>query len=162
MTTSQLVNYLGVKRQRFRVWIDQKAFGAERHGVGSGNRRTFTLSEVVYANILKDVLDLTQARSIRRILPNPGELLRHISRFISSERIERVRRRSSSLGQDGGWIIIERDSRNQFTSRLEMGARTGTPKHVVECPGVHSPCIVIPISGYCREAKKAFPDCLEY
>ena len=59
-----LVEYLQMPKQSFQSWIRRGLFGEAQRKQGAGRERTFTYEEVLFARILRDLVDLTKVREL--------------------------------------------------------------------------------------------------
>ena len=59
-----LVEYLGMPKQSFQSWIRRGLFGETQRKQGAGRERTFTYEEVLFARIVRNLVDLTKVREL--------------------------------------------------------------------------------------------------
>ena len=59
-----LVEYLRMPKQSFQSWIRRGLFGETQRKQGAGRERTFTYEEVLFARIVRNLVDLTKVREL--------------------------------------------------------------------------------------------------
>ncbi len=154
ITPGRLLKFLNIDTQRLRRWYQGGVFGDAARKSGRGYPRKYSLSDVVTARVVQEILDLTHSRSLeitRDLLPEIHGIVDPVVRGSGP----RVYRRSDGSENLVCWVIVKWDRDiNDWHVSVNKGGDENRPNLHDRSAQAR---ILIPLWRIIAEVKKSFP-----
>ena len=166
LTPAEFRDFLQIDTQRLRVWVEGGLFGDDHRRTGRGNARRFSRLDAVVGRVVREIMDLTMARSLA--IAKEG-VLNEVIRALP----EALAREGAIINTLTGevnpvvWLILSWDRRKaDWHLTREHGGDTGYPLRTINDgrPGWHEmserrpgeAVILIPLWELVREVDDFF------
>ncbi len=139
MTPGEFRDFLGIDTQRLRVWVEAGLLGDSHRKVERGNTRLFSRNDAVVGLVIREIMDLTKARSLK--IAKEG-LLSEIARALPEVLTFEGATIDSSTGKVNPtqWLILSWDrDRSDWHLSNQLNTGAGFPVRQINDgrPGLH-------------------------